>query len=611
MNHNPTGSSGARISYGRAAIPFETSFGPNNASTEAPIKSENHSSTVTQQNSTSYETIGSSTDSSQLNTATTFPSSSYSTTESDLYRVKSISSSTSTPVTPNEGRSSTFEYASTSPTYPNEDIVRDNVYNQPQTIDTIAPILLAQQPSSDDTYLQPEINEISNGFIGNIVSMLPTIIATRSKLLKPIIVSNSSNTKREITPSENSTKEIDGKTDLATDSTQSEEYHEVPEEQVISAGGDNDTLDETHPKYLASSPTEVDIKKPHVDVVIEPQMLEEQAVITTTVDIAKSLPLAVNFIPENDNRLNDVPLNFIPTPSQFVLPQNNVYLQQPVEQPVVALQLPQAVLKPDNIPQPYLLPNSEFHYIPIPVLQHQPNVIPLNYVNDNRTSPDTAESVHIEGIRPSQEYQQPQETAPKTDYSFVKSIEDHLPNQYNVKPYDLPRKLYNKPSHHLQQFDQRRQVLPYTTINLPAAQLVPYVKHNFIQQSPGYYSPHQQKLPPPSASPKSHTIPYNLAKSYPKEKRTPQQKAPFKPSHPVWDSVYPPSHMYYVPLVVVDRVPGERNPKDSFSRRHHHLRRLYVEYGGFKPPLIPSTLIETEEPAQEKRDIPKEAGTES
>ncbi|KAL6957332.1 hypothetical protein U1Q18_049877 [Sarracenia purpurea var. burkii] len=611
MNHLSTGSSGARITYGRAVTPFETSSGINHTATESSIKPENQSSTTTtQQNSTSHETLSPSTESNfHQNTATVTPS--YSTIDMERYRVKSISSSTLSPVTSDEGRSSTFEYVSTTPTPTNEDILRDTVYNQPQTIDTIAPIILAH-PTSDDTYLQPEINEISNGFVGNIVSMLPGIIATRTKLLKPIIVSNSSNTKREITSGDNVTKEIDARPDQAVESAQPEEYHELPDEQVISAGNETDALDESQAKYLGVSHAEVDIKKPHVDVVIEPQMLEEQAVITTTVDIAKSLPLAVNFVPENDNHLNDIPVNYVPTSQpHVVLPQHNVYLQPPVAQPLVALQLPQAVLKPDHIHQPYLLPNSEFHYIPIPVLQHQPNLIPLNYANDNRNSSDIHESLYNDGIRSPPEQHQAQEHPQRNEYSFVKSIEDYSSNQYNNKPYENHRKPHNKPQYLQQQLDQRRPSIPYTTINLPAAQLVPYVKHNFLQQPPGHHPGHQPKYPPPSASPKSHNVPYNVQKAYPKEKRAPQQKAPFKPSHPVWDSVYPPSHMYYVPLYVFDRVPGERNPKDSFSRKHQHLRRLYVEYGGFKPPLVPSTLIETEEPAQEKRDVPKEAGTES
>lgn len=551
--------------------------------------------TVRAENQTTTETVHNTTHEIQSNTpypteTTLQQSPNFNTAENEQYRTKLNT------VAANDNEKFNLDTANTSP-YPSEDGVRDNIYNS-HSIGSIGPILLTQP--SEDPYLQPEINEITNGFVGKIVSMIPSIIASNTKLLKPIIVTdNSSANKREISADNSTSAEHDGKSDQVVDSAQPEEYHEIPDEQVLT-GNETETFVEDvskdPPKYTEAKFKNSNDEGP-VDVDIEPQMLEEQAVITTTVDIAKSLPLALNFIPETDNHLSDIgqplnlPLNFIPQ-QRVILPQPNIYLQPHAapEHPVMEL-LPQAVIKPDHIHQPFMLPNSEFHYIPIPVLHHQPNIIPLNYINDTRTILQQVHSNHGDAIRSSIP-EQPLDNSQKTEYSFVKSIEDYNP----YKPVDAPRKPF-KPQH--LQIEVRRPG-PYT-INVPAAHLLPYVKQNFIQP---YSFPQKQMLP--TAAPKSHSAGYNL-KQFPKEKRAPQ-KAPFKPSHPVWDSVYPPSHMYYVPLYVVDKVPGERNPKDSFSRRHHHLRRLYVEYGGFKPPLVPSTLIETDETVQEKRDVPKEGG---
>lgn len=59
--------------------------------------------------------------------------------------------------------------------------------------------------------------------------------------------------------------------------------------------------------------------------------------------------------------------------------------------------------------------------------------------------------------------------------------------------------------------------------------------------------------------------------------------AAFRPSHPVFTSQYPPQ-TYQVTRYI----------RGSDARHRANARKLRIEYGGFKPPLVPSTLVEEE-----------------
>lgn len=67
---------------------------------------------------------------------------------------------------------------------------------------------------------------------------------------------------------------------------------------------------------------------------------------------------------------------------------------------------------------------------------------------------------------------------------------------------------------------------------------------------------------------------------------------PFRPSHPMYTSQYPP-HTYLVATTLQDR---------GIHARSINNKKLCIEYGGFKPPLVPSIQIddEFEKEAQDK-----------
>lgn len=74
--------------------------------------------------------------------------------------------------------------------------------------------------------------------------------------------------------------------------------------------------------------------------------------------------------------------------------------------------------------------------------------------------------------------------------------------------------------------------------------------------------------------------------------------APFRPSFPMYDSVYPPMAYYETQYMA----PNEQISNNNNYRRPHvrsirrpntsgNMKKLNVEYGGFKPPMVPSTEI--------------------
>ncbi|XP_026688442.1 uncharacterized protein LOC113472853 [Diaphorina citri] len=75
--------------------------------------------------------------------------------------------------------------------------------------------------------------------------------------------------------------------------------------------------------------------------------------------------------------------------------------------------------------------------------------------------------------------------------------------------------------------------------------------------------------------------------------------APFRPSFPMYDSVYPPMAYYETQYMA----PNEQISNNNNNYRRPHVRsirrpntsgnmkKLNVEYGGFKPPMVPSTEI--------------------
>ncbi|XKL60668.1 hypothetical protein PGB90_007725 [Kerria lacca] len=527
---------------------------------------------------------------------------------------------------------------------------REIDYNVPSA-DSVNSILLVNRANmAADSYLHPEINEITNGFLGKIVSVVPDVFTTGTKLLKPIIVSE--NVGSETSSFENASVNLDLKSDQSFESAQMQEYREtspyeellpIPQEQIATSRNENISSSIEKEQNLNNEifKKKYESEASKTEVNIEPQTIEEQAVITTTVDIAKSLPLTMNFISEVDNHLNEhgQPINSAPSinmsPSNtvqplqrvHVLPQSNLFL---APKPTLAIPYNDPRLLeitfPQNFPsRPTIVPHHvsgsnipTYQYVPIPIFLHQPNVIPLNFANDvNRnanyrsnafsaeTTSDTLDKSHqLQSMEfKSQEVKNTiEENISKRENNAAKLSAGNILTNVKSSEFEEQKLIKQQPISNEPIVTEGRRPfsIPYA-FNVPATHLIPYVKQ--VTNSPGVlqtypFSQHLLKQQPNTinAVPRAHSTAYSI-KLFPKDIRKPQQKfAPFKPSHPVWDSIYPPQHMYYVPYYVADKVPGERKARESSSKRNHrHLRRLYVEYGGFKPPMIPSTLLENEE----------------
>ncbi len=540
------------------------------------------------------------------------------------------------------------------------------LYSHPSA-SSLGSIFLQQQPDvPPEAYLQPEINEVTNRFIGKIVSVAPGI-----KLIRPIIVTDDFHINQDAT--ENVTaSDGDSKRDQAVDSAQLHEYRDatsyeegfvepddVSTPQIVSSAPDKRDENKKHSIIIAD--TESDGSKTIVDV--EPQTVEEQAIITTTIDIAKSLPLAVNFAPDLDNHVHEAPPNAAPpfsyqphdpprhfgylSPTNLIpAPQRGPLLQPAgmflTSHPTVAAYhtpryLPFQVAsnlqpKPTTLIHPVpanVQPAPSFRYVPIPIYQHQPNIIPLNLVASH-SSANVAPQAPLEFVS-NNNFSQPtsttttsQEQTNSLSEENISKRENHGDNTNNAAPANAIRSFDSQPQKFVksQSFladaahDEARRPfsIPYA-ITVPPAHLIPYVKQitgspNSLQSHP--FSQYLQKQPS-TGVPRAYSVAYNI-KPHPKDGRKGYAKStPFKPSHPVWDSIYPPQHMYYVPYYVVDKVPSDgRKARDSSGKRNRrYVRRLYVEYGGFKPPMIPSTLLETEETGNKAQILSREASEES
>lgn len=503
-------------------------------------------------------------------------------------------------------------------------------FNSVPTIQSVSSqILLAQSPEVD-AYIQPEINEIANGFLGKIVSVVPGIIQTQPRLIRPIIVSEGANITRNVHLNKNSSS------DQATNAAQLYEFRQVYSKNDLKSDEKNETIPEVQNENLNS-----EYKKPFddkVEVFIEPQMVEEQAIFTTNVDITKSLPLTVNFVPEVDNNLHEIvpgnsnPSFNVPQADQQVqfLPYQNTLIpgpQQPISSVLTSPRFIHLETQPvrQEFQQPLINPTvfPGFHYVPLPILQHQPNLIPLNYpINVPFTIDNGNHFLEINNANQTATNEQiidqdrnTEDSAPKREFHL-----NETPSPSVTSSEHPERKLvkYRSTTHQANYPPQLQKLkrllpLPYAT-NISAAHLIPYVKQitnspNIVQTHPyAQYLTKQQRGGPEASVPVlPHSVAYNV-KFFHKDNRV-QQKSlpPFKPSHPLWDSIYPPSHMYYVPYYVFDKIHNDRRTKDFTSKRNNrHLRRLYVEYGGFKPPMIPSTLLKVDDDT-DKTKVPKES----
>ncbi|XP_066904652.1 uncharacterized protein [Halyomorpha halys] len=164
----------------------------------------------------------------------------------------------------------------------------------------------------------------------------------------------------------------------------------------------------------------------------------------------------------------------------------------------------------------------------------------------------------------------------------------HLP-QYRTPQYYQYPSMYYLPQDYIgnyimQHSHENTGVIPYLYRPRP---LYYYIKYQ--PQAPSYpplYSPY----------PEEHIGDQNTLQTEQQQVRT----APIRPSQPVFSSVYPP-HTYRVAAVMTPEGRG-------IHARSVRSKQLCIEYGGFKPPMVPSVQIdEAGRPQQQKSVVEEKA----
>lgn len=227
---------------------------------------------------------------------------------------------------------------------------------------------------------------------------------------------------------------------------------------------------------------------------------------------------------------------------------------------------------------------SQFYpnYIP----SDDPNISQPNLINPGPT------------VNPQVKYYQPEKSIssePNNDpYHYPKPL--HNPLEYPAKPAYNHKTRLVPVAHHFH--------IPRTILHLIRT---PYKSTLSKLSKSAKYNPNE-----------SHYLRemYNYAPQYPKENFNYEgqqnsqfteslhydgrsKHAPFRPSFPMYDSVYPPMAYYETQYMA----PTEQVNNNNYNRRPHvrsirrpnpasgNMMKLTVEYGGFKPPMVPSTEI--------------------
>lgn len=231
--------------------------------------------------------------------------------------------------------------------------------------------------------------------------------------------------------------------------------------------------------------------------------------------------------------------------------------------------------------------------------QYYPNYIPADF---NISQPNL--------INPG-----PSVNSPVKYYQPEKSISSEV--KY-VEPYYYPKPIHNPFEYPAKSaYNHKTRLVPVAQhFNIPTTVLhlvrTPYKSTLNKLKATKYYNPHE-----------SHYLKemYNYAPQYSKENYRydghnaqysetihydgRSKHAPFRPSFPMYDSVYPPMAYYETQYMAPNEgIDFDSNTYSNNNYRRPHVRsirrppstnggmkKLMVEYGGFKPPMIPSTEI--------------------
>lgn len=162
-------------------------------------------------------------------------------------------------------------------------------------------------------------------------------------------------------------------------------------------------------------------------------------------------------------------------------------------------------------------------------------------------------------------------------------------------------------SHENTGYNQVPAVRPILPVHYMLARYQPQVYSTFLLTHPYYVTPTDSSQPHQPHQPLQHQLqqqqvaqdPYDDQNGLQAEQR-PQyvrQHPPFRSSHPVYSSQYPP---YTYKVLSTMR---SRNARTARSKQ------LCIEYGGFKPPMVPSVQLDEEslEPVKDKTDADEKA----
>lgn len=227
--------------------------------------------------------------------------------------------------------------------------------------------------------------------------------------------------------------------------------------------------------------------------------------------------------------------------------------------------------------------------------QYYPHYIPsdLNISHPNLINPGPS-------INPPVKYYQPE----KSISSEVKYAEPY----YYPKPIHNPFEYPAKPA-----YNHKTRLVPVAQhFNIPTTVLhlvrTPYkstlnkLKANKYNPQESYYLKEMYNYAPQYSKENYRYDGHNTQYSETFHYDGRSKHAPFRPSFPMYDSVYPP--MAYSEIQYM--APNEQLDSNAYSnnnyRRPHvrsirrpstsgSMKKLTVEYGGFKPPMVPSTEI--------------------
>ncbi|CAB0010790.1 unnamed protein product [Nesidiocoris tenuis] len=248
----------------------------------------------------------------------------------------------------------------------------------------------------------------------------------------------------------------------------------------------------------------------------------------------------------------------------------------------------------------------EIRDIEEPKDQHVNNELGLQTTINN-------EVVHHPALGPELGLQQPLLNNDLNNGYVRNQLRSPLPVYYRYPMYYLPNRYIGnyimRHSHENTGYHQQMPVRPILPVQYVLARYQPQVYGGFLLTHPYYVNPTTNAASDSvGATTQIHeaTVFDSDQSGLPAEQRAQyapphSQHPPFRPSHPVYASQYPP-YTYRVLSTMRSR---------SGHARTARSKQLCIEYGGFKPPMVPSVQIDDDElndPVKDKTESDDKAG---